>query len=70
MTQPYDVLQAFAAKTAISGREYQFKPGEIIACDKSQQGQTIVIETDGSFFLVDRSVFDACCKFRNEGSSG
>jgi hypothetical protein len=69
MTQPYDVVQAFVAEEAICGREHRFKVGDIIACEMRQRGNSIVIEFETTFFLVDRSVFDACCRFRNEGSA-
>ncbi|MBZ5641410.1 MAG: hypothetical protein LAO19_01505 [Acidobacteriia bacterium] len=67
MNLPYDVLQSFAAAEAISGREHRFNVGDIIVCEMRQRGISIVIEFETTFFLVDRSVFDACCKFRNEG---
>jgi hypothetical protein len=69
MTQRYEVVQGFVAAEAICAREHQFKPGDIIACEMHQHGNSIVIEFDTTFFLVDRSVFNSCCMFRNEGGS-
>jgi hypothetical protein len=69
MNQRYDVLLGFVAEEAICGRERKFQPGDIIACELQQHGPTIVIEADTTFYIVDRLLFKACCKFRNEGGS-
>lgn len=58
----FKVVQAFAATTPISGAERRFIPGEIVVCDPKQQGSTLTLQLGGAFFLVDRSVFESCCK--------
>ena len=73
MKQEYKVVQAFAATTPISGTQKQFSPGEMVVCDVKQRGSTLTLEVGGAFtafFLVDRSVFEACCKWisRTAGS--
>lgn len=73
MKQEYKVVQAFAATAPISGTQRQFSPGEILVCDAKQSGSTLTLEVGGAFtafFLVDRSVFEACCKWisRTAGS--
>jgi len=73
MKQEYRVTQAFAATVPISGSQRQFSPWEIVVCDTRQSGSTLTLEVAGAFttfFLVDRSVFEACCKWmsRTAGS--
>jgi hypothetical protein len=67
MNLAYDVIQSFVAEEAINGRERRFKVGDIIVCEMRQLIGSIVIEFETTFFLVGRGIFDACCKFRNEG---
>jgi len=57
----FKVTKAFNATTPISGAERRFIPGEIVVCDPKQQGSTLTLQLGGAFFLVDRSVFEACC---------
>jgi hypothetical protein len=64
MKNLYSVIQPFTAKTAISGRERKFLPGEDFMCDPAKPGETITIESDEFFFFVERSVFKTCCKFK------
>jgi hypothetical protein len=68
MTLQFSVVQAFKAKSAISGRERQFEPGETLLADSGQTGPNATIEVDKSLFLVKRSVFETCCTFKNEGA--
>jgi hypothetical protein len=68
MTLAYSVVEAFKARSAISGRERQFKPGETLLSEAKKSGPTVTIEFDHSFFVIDRSVFEACCVFKNEGA--
>jgi hypothetical protein len=73
MKQEYKVIRAFVATVPIAGTERQFSPGEIVVCDTKQKGSTLTLEVGGAlttFFLVDRSVFEACCKWisRTAGS--
>jgi hypothetical protein len=70
MVQDYDVVRAFEATAPISGRKRRFRPGDVIAYEMSQGGPTVTIEADSSLFLVDRTTFKTCCKFRNAGSGG
>jgi hypothetical protein len=69
MTLNFDVLHPFKAKEPISGREHRFESGAVVTCETDQTGATITIEAEMSLFLVDRSIFDSCCKFRNAGST-
>jgi len=66
MRQEYKVIQPFAAVAPISGAQRQFMPGEIVVCDKAQSDSRLTLEVNGAFtafFLVERSVFEACCKW-------
>jgi hypothetical protein len=65
----FDVLHAFKATEPISGRERRFEPGAVIMCDTGQTGPTVTIEADMSLFLVDRPIFESCCRFKNQGST-
>jgi hypothetical protein len=67
MTQPYSVIQRFKATEPISCRERQFEVGDTVLYDIGQTGGSITIEFEWSLFLVERSVFKACCRFKNEG---
>jgi hypothetical protein len=67
MTLPFKVIRSFKATYAISGREHEFKPGDVISCDTGQAGQTVTIEVDNTLFLVDRPTFSSSCIFKNEG---
>jgi hypothetical protein len=67
MKNVYIVVQQFGATAAISGRERQFLPGEILFCDPALSGETVIIEVDEFLFLTDRSTFKACCQWKNEG---
>ena len=69
VVQPYDVIRAFEATAPISGRKRRFEPGDVIAYDMGQRGATVTIEADSSLFLVDRTTFKTCCKFRNAGAT-
>jgi len=66
MTLFYDVVRAFKATEAISGRERLFEPGFVISCDTGQSGPTLTFEAHTTLFLVDRSTFKTCCKFKND----
>jgi hypothetical protein len=70
MRQEYKVIQPFTATEPISGNQQKFTPGDIVVCDPAQNGTTLTLETGGSFtlyFLVDRQVFEICCKWINRG---
>ena len=69
MTARFDVIQAFEATEAICGRARRFQTGEVVTCDSGQHGPNITIEADTIRFLVDRSIFKTCCKFKNEPGS-
>ncbi len=69
MTQSYEVVEEFAAKEAISGRVHRFRPGDSVTTELGQDGDTIVVELDSTFFLVERPIFKACCKFQSAGGS-
>lgn len=68
MEREFDVIRSFAGVAAISGAQRLFKPGEVVACDPAQSGPTLTIEKASAFFIVERSVFKACCKTRNAGA--
>jgi hypothetical protein len=54
---------------AISGRERAFKPGETLLSDSGHSDGTVTIEMDKSLFVVERSIFETCCKRSNEGAT-
>jgi hypothetical protein len=62
------VVRQFRAKSAISGVEHEFEPGDAILCESGQTGATVTIEADKSFFLVDRQTFETSCVSKNEGT--
>jgi hypothetical protein len=66
-TRQFSVVQAFKATGAISGRERQLKPGDTLLSDTPQTESMVTIEFDKSFFLVERAIFQACCKWENVG---
>lgn len=66
----FDVLQPFAAVAAISGAKRQFSPGDMVFCDKGPENSTVTFKAGGTFYLVDRSTFDVCCKWKNPGAVG
>jgi hypothetical protein len=74
MMQEYKVMRPFAAAAPISGTQREFRPGEIVVCDKKQSGSVLTIEAANAaysaYFTVDRSVFEACCEWisRSAGS--
>jgi hypothetical protein len=67
--QQFIVVHAFSATNAISGQERTFKPGERLYTLLGQTEQTVTIEANNVFFLVERSVFRACCRFDNLGAT-
>jgi hypothetical protein len=70
MTMEFDVVQAFEATMAVSGRLRRFEPGAVVTYDSGQEGPTVTIEADMSFYLVDRSTFKTSCKLKNHGTAG
>jgi hypothetical protein len=69
MTRQFDVVKQFKAAKSISGAEREFQPGESFVCDMGQRGTTIAIEFEMSFFIIDRSILETCCRRSNEGSA-
>jgi hypothetical protein len=70
MRQEYEVIRPFTAVAPISGAQQQFTAGEIVVCDAAQSGTTLTLEVGGAFtlyYLVERSVFEACCKWISRG---
>ena len=66
MRQEYKVIRPFTALAPISGAQRQFEAGEILVCDTAQNASTLTLEVEGGFtlyFLVERSVFEACYKW-------
>lgn len=57
----FEVVKKFTARSAISDAERIFDRGEKVICAEPG-ASTIMLETGGAFFLVDRPVFEACCK--------
>ena len=70
MIKDYEVVRAFEATAPISGRRHQFEPGDVIACDISQDGPRVTIEADASLYLVERSTFKTCCKVMGHSAAG
>lgn len=73
MKQEYKVMQPFKATAPISGAQQEFSPGEIVVCDTSEGGSTLTLQVGGSFtvyYLVERAVFEACCKWISRGPGG
>jgi len=73
MLQEFKVMRPFTALAPISSAQRQFTAGEIVVCDTAQSGPTLTLEVRGAFtlfFLVERSVFEASCKYisRTAGS--
>jgi uncharacterized protein YndB with AHSA1/START domain len=66
----FDVVRAFETTAAISGRVHRFEPGTMVMYDMGQDGPTVTVQADMSFFLVDRSTFKTCCKLKNQGAAG
>jgi len=69
MTGAYNVVQAFKATNIFSGSEREFKLGETVLSDTRQADGMVTIEIDKSFFVVERSIFEVSCKWRNEGAA-
>jgi hypothetical protein len=66
MQQAFKVIRPFTALAPISGAQRQFTEGEIVGCDTAQSGSSVTIEVGGAFtayFLVERSVFETCCRW-------
>jgi hypothetical protein len=73
MRLEYNVILPFTAVAPISGAQQQFAVGEIVVCDTAQSGSTLTLEVGGGctlFFLVERSVFEACCKYVSHTPGG
>jgi hypothetical protein len=73
MKQEYKVTRPFTALAPISGAPRQFASGEIVVCDTAQNGPTLTLEVGGGFTLyclVERSVFEACCKWISRTAGG
>ena len=70
MNQTYSVIQPFTATEPISGRERQFKVGDMLLYDMSQTGPSVLIEFEWSRFMVERSIFTTCCRIVNSGTGG
>jgi hypothetical protein len=73
MKQEYKVIQPFEAMEPISGAQKHFNSGEIVVCDTKRGGSTLTLEVGAAlttYFLVDRSTFENCCKWvsRTSGS--
>jgi hypothetical protein len=67
MMQDFRVIEPFVAVAPLSGARRQFNAGETVACDTAKGGSTVTVEVGGSFaayFLVERSVFETCCKWK------
>jgi hypothetical protein len=69
MKLAYDVVHAFRAISGISGAERRFTPGDVVLLDSGQTEDNIWIESGGTLFQVERSVFENCCKWKNEGAA-
>jgi len=68
MEREFEVIRPFAAVTPISGAQKHFERGDIIVCNPAQSGPTITLHKAGNFYIVERSLFKACCKTRNQGA--
>lgn len=67
ITRAYSVVHGFKATNTISGQEREFKPGETVVSYPGKTDGTVTIEIDNSFFVVRRSIFEACCKWNYIG---
>ena len=65
--QDFDVVHPFKAANVFSGREREFKSGEIVSSESGLNSETVTIEIENSFFVIERSTLDACCKRRTDG---
>lgn len=73
MRHEYKVIRSFTALAPISGVQRLFTTGEVVVCDAAQKGTTLTLQVGGSFtlcFLVERSVFEICCKWISRGAGG
>jgi hypothetical protein len=70
MTLQFEVVRQFKAAKSISGVEREFQPRESFICDVGQRGTTVAIEFEMSFFVIERSILDTCCRRRFEGEAG
>ena len=66
----FDVVQSFVAVAVISGAEHQFRPGEMIFCDNGPENSTVTFKAGGTFYMVPRSTFEVCCRWKNPGAVG
>lgn len=57
----FEVVKSFAARSAISNEERIFNAGDRVLCD-NPEASTVMLETGGAFFFVERLVFEASCK--------
>jgi hypothetical protein len=67
MLQQFEVIKPFTALAPISGAERRFAAGEI-SFATAQSGTTLILTLFTDYFLVERSVFEACCKWGNPGA--
>jgi hypothetical protein len=68
-TGSFSVVHSFKATNMISGREREFMPGETLLSYPGQPDGTVTIEIEKSLFAVERSIFEACCKWKNDGAA-
>jgi hypothetical protein len=67
-TGAFSVVHSFKATNMISGREREFMPGETVLIYPGQADETVTIEIEKSLFWVKRSIFENCCKWKNDGA--
>jgi len=68
VTVSYVCTQPFKAIAAISGREKIFQPGDkfLRQLNEGKMDETLTLEYEGSYFIAERTVVDACSRSENE----
>lgn len=64
----FDVVRPFVGVAAISGAKREFKPGERLMCEMPPIGSIVTFQSEKTAFVVERSVFEACCRWWNPGA--
>jgi hypothetical protein len=60
----FEVVRPFDAVATISGTPRRFNPGERVLCHSAPDDTRTMFEFESNFFMVERTMFEACCKAR------
>jgi hypothetical protein len=60
----YRVVAPFQASHTLSGLRREFHAGERLLCEVSGQSDVVMIESGATFYVMDKSLFRACCEPR------